>query len=56
MVTACSSSIGDFISKVNNGYKKKDEEFANELRKENDMYEDVDNALATPIVDDTVVM
>ena len=39
MLSAASNSIGGFINKVNNTYIKKDEEFANELKKENDLYE-----------------
>ena len=39
MLTATSNSIGSFINKVNNSYIEKDQEFADDLKKENDKYE-----------------
>ena len=36
MVSACSNSLGTVISKTNSEYIKKDDEFANDLKKEND--------------------
>lgn len=36
MVSACSNSLSTIISKTNGEYIKKDEEFANDLKKEND--------------------
>lgn len=42
MVSACSSSISSVISKTNDEYIKKDDEFANDLKKENDELDELD--------------
>lgn len=39
MLSETSTSIGKFIDRANNKYIEKDKEFASELKKENDQYE-----------------